>query len=334
MRDIKKYFAAVAVSALLFVFLASSAFAITIKFAGHYPEEHPSTKLLYKAAAEVEQKTDGRVKIKIYPADQLGDYTLLFQDIMRGSVDMGQVNLPSEYDIRLESHCIPYIVKDYADIPKVFSYDSNFSNVFKKILDEKNIEFFGFNVIGLIGLGSKVEPKDPFNPNVDKGILIRVPPMKVFQLSGKEMHFRTTTINWADIYSAMQTGVCDGWIGGTPDVNYLTFKDIQKYYVAYNSFVECNAFIMGKDIYKKLGADAQIVRDVFKQTAAASFALAEKQDNFYMEKMEEAGLTILRPTPEQSKAMADFMHQKIWPQLYSLYGEEIFNAVRKDLGEI
>ena len=315
-------------------FIASNVSAKTLTFAGHYPEDHPSTKLIRKAAAEVEKQTEGRVKIKVFPADQLGDYTLLFQDIMRGSIDIGQVNLPSEYDIRLEAHSIPYIVKGYADIPKVFSYDSNFSKIFKQILDDKNIEFFGFNVIGLIGAGSKKEPQDPFNPDGDKGILLRVPPMKVYQLTAQAIHYRTTTVNWADIYSAMQTGVVDAWIGGTPDVNYLTFKDVEDYYVAYNNFVECNAFIMGKDVYASLGADGPIVRDIFKATAEASFAAAETQDNFYLNKMAEAGIKIIRPSAEQAKVLSDSIHKNVWPELYKLYGQDIFDAIRKDLGEI
>ena len=316
---------------LMFAMPASA--TIKLKFAGHYPEEHPSTKLLHKAAQEVKEKTQGRVEIKIFPGDQLGDYTLLFQDIMMGSVDMGQVNLPSEYDVRLEAHSIPYIVKGYEDIPKIFSYDSHFSQAFKEILAKKDIEFFGFNVIGLIGVGSKVEPANPFDPKADKKILIRVPPMKVYQLSAKAMNYRTTTINWADIYSAMQTGVCDGWIGGTPDVNYLTFKDVEKYYVAYNNFVECNAFIMGKHVFKKLGSDGPIVRDVFKSTAAASFAMAKEQDNYYLKKMEEAGLKVIYPTPEQAQTLSDYIHKTVWPKLYDLYGKDIFDSIKKDLGE-
>ncbi len=328
-----KRFVNALIATLIIGFFVSSAWAQTLNFAGHYPEEHPSTKLLRKAAAEVEKQTEGRVKLKIFPADQLGDYTLLFQDIMRGSVDMGQVNLPSEYDIRLESYSIPYIVKDYADIPKVFAYDSNFSQINKKILAEKNIEFFGFNVIGLIGLGSKIEPKEPFNPSVKKEVLIRVPPLKVYQLTAKSMNYRTTTVNWADIYSAMQTGVVDGWIGGTPDVNYLTFKDVQKYYIAYNNFVECNAFLMGKDVYARLGDDGPIIRDIFKATAAASFQMAQDQDNFYMKKMEEAGLKVIRPSADQAKTLSDYIHKNIWPKLYELYGKEIFDGLLKDLGE-
>lgn len=318
---------------VLSAFVVSAASAKTIKFAGHYPEDHPSTKLIRQAAAEVEKQTEGRIKVKVFPADQLGDYTLLFQDIMLGSVDMGQVNLPSEYDIRLEAHSIPYIVKDYADIPKVFSYDSNFSQTFKRILSEKDIEFFGFNVIGLIGVGSKKEPVDPFNPTSKKGILLRVPPMKVYQLTAKSINYRTTTVNWADIYSAMQTGVVDGWIGGTPDVNYLTFKDVENYYITYNNFVECNAFIMGKGVYESLGADGPIVREIFKKTAEASFAAAEKQDTHYINKMKEAGLKIISPTPEQAKALSDSIHKEIWPKLYELYGKEIFDSILADLGE-
>jgi TRAP-type C4-dicarboxylate transport system substrate-binding protein len=331
----KRFVCLLAISFFIGLFSVMPASAtVKLNFAGHYPEEHPSTQLLRKAAQEVKEKTEGRVEIKIFPGDQLGDYTLLFQDIMMGSVDMGQVNLPSEYDVRLEAHSIPYIVKGYGDIPKIFSYDSNFSQTFKEILAQKDIEFFGFNVIGLIGVGSKVKPENPFDPKADKKILIRVPPMKVYQLSAKALNYRTTTINWADIYSAMQTGVCDGWIGGTPDVNYLTFKDVENYYVAYNNFVECNAFIMGKQAYKKLGKDAQIVKDIFKATAAASFEMAKVQDDLYLKKMEEAGLTVIYPTPEQAKTLSDYIHETVWPKLYDLYGKEIFDSIKKDLGEL
>ncbi len=319
---------------LVAIFLISPAQAATVlKFAGHYPEAHPSTKLLRKAAAEVETQTEGRVKLKIFPADQLGDYTLLFQDIMRGSVDMGQVNLPSEYDIRLEAFSIPYIVKDYNDIAKVFSYDSNFSQMMKTILQEKNIHFFGFNVIGLIGLGSKKEPNEPFNPEVNKGILIRVPPLKVYQLTAQALKYRTTTINWSDVFSAMQTGVVDGWIGGTPDVNYLTFKDVEDYYVLYNNFVECNAFIMSQKAHQELGADAETVGNIFKDVAAASFAMAQKYDTEYIDKMQKAGIKIIRPTPEEAQNLSRYIHKNIWPKLHKLYGKEIFDAIKKDLGE-
>jgi TRAP-type C4-dicarboxylate transport system substrate-binding protein len=157
--------------------------------------------------------------------------------------------------------------------------------------------------------------------------------MKVYQLTAKSINYRTTTVNWADIYSAMQTGVVDGWIGGTPDVNYLTFKDVQNYYVAYNNFVECNAFIMGKGIYESLGDDGPIVRDIFKATAEASFEAAQKQDDHYIGKMEEYGLKIIRPTPEQAQQLSDSIHNEVWPKLYDLYGKEIFDSILADLGE-
>ena len=315
---------------LLTAVMVSTGSARTLKFAGHYPVEHPSTQFLFEAAKEVEQKTDGRVKIKVFPADQLGDYTLIFQDIMRGSVDMGQVNLPSQFDVRLEAHALPYIVKDYSELSKVYGYDSNFTAIFKNILDDKNIEFMGFNTVGLVGIGSKTELNEPFSPTSDKGVLIRIYPMKAAQIYMKSLNYRTTTINWADVYSAMQTGVCDAWIGGTPDVNYLTFKDVQNYYIAYNSIVEVNAFIMNKDLYKSLGEDGPVVKDIMVKTAAKSYALAEKQDNFYMDKMAEAGLTVIRPTPEEAKALEDHVMENVWPELYDMYGKEIFDAIKKD----
>ena len=69
-------------SVLVFAMMATAAFAadqIVFRFAGQQPVEHQCTKMMQDFAKEIADKTNGHVKIEVYPASQLGDYTLVMK---------------------------------------------------------------------------------------------------------------------------------------------------------------------------------------------------------------------------------------------------------------
>ena len=63
---------------------------------------HYVTAEMQAMADEIAKKTDGDVQITVFPANQLGDYTLIYEDIIRGTVDMCMNSFPSQFDKRLE----------------------------------------------------------------------------------------------------------------------------------------------------------------------------------------------------------------------------------------
>jgi TRAP-type C4-dicarboxylate transport system substrate-binding protein len=96
-------------SAVLFVSLfalmsgsALAAPAVTLKFAGQSPADHPASILMNEIAKEVAQKTNGRIEIKVYPANQLGDYTLVYEELIKGTIDMSCTSVPSQFDLGTE----------------------------------------------------------------------------------------------------------------------------------------------------------------------------------------------------------------------------------------
>ena len=73
-----------------------------LRFANQVPVEHTATKLMHQVADEVKEKTNGRIEIVVYPANQLGDYTLVYEELIRGTIDMAAISIPSQFDPRLE----------------------------------------------------------------------------------------------------------------------------------------------------------------------------------------------------------------------------------------
>ncbi|MDD4160455.1 MAG: C4-dicarboxylate ABC transporter substrate-binding protein, partial [Synergistaceae bacterium] len=75
--------------AALLVGIAQPATAapVVLKFAGQSPPDHFATASMKEIAKEVAQKTNDRIQIKVYPASQLGDYSLVYEELIRGTVE-------------------------------------------------------------------------------------------------------------------------------------------------------------------------------------------------------------------------------------------------------
>ncbi len=67
---------------------------ITLRLASDAPKEHIATGLNKDACAMVEERTEGRVKVQYFPASQLGDYLTVYEEIVRGTIDLAQITIP------------------------------------------------------------------------------------------------------------------------------------------------------------------------------------------------------------------------------------------------
>ena len=84
-----------------------------LKLATHYNTEHAGYAAIEKAVAAIEEQTGGAVKISVYPSSQLGDYTVTYQDLGSGAVDLALIPCPSEYDPRIEMNFVPYMFSGF-----------------------------------------------------------------------------------------------------------------------------------------------------------------------------------------------------------------------------
>src|SRR5699024_3834466 len=94
--------------------------------------------------------------------------------------------------------------------------------------------FLGFVLEGFIGQGYVKEPNDMFTPGVNKEVKTRSPAMATFRIPQEEIGFNPITVPYAEVPTAIQTKVIDGWVGGTPNMNYAWVGEVINYmYVNY-----------------------------------------------------------------------------------------------------
>ena len=106
----------------------------SLRLATHYNTEHLGYAALERIKEKLETESEGRLEITLYPSSQLGDYTLTFEELMEGTIDLGLIPVPSEYDSRLEMNFIPYLINGYDGMGDAFGEGSYFFENYTKIL--------------------------------------------------------------------------------------------------------------------------------------------------------------------------------------------------------
>ena len=117
----------------------SEAATLRLKFAGTLPVEHQGTKLMEQIAKEIEA-ADVDIKVKVFPANQLGSGEELLEDSIRGNVDFVMGFIYSHKDPIFEINSMPYLVSSWDEMEKtVRNRDSAFNKIISERLGKLNL---------------------------------------------------------------------------------------------------------------------------------------------------------------------------------------------------
>lgn len=285
---------------------AATAAPIMLRFVGQSPPDHVATKTMNDMAKEINEKTQGRIEVRVYPASQLGNYSLVMEEMIRGTIDMSMMSIASEFDPRLELVYINGYVSGYNEAKKVFDPDAWLPQKLNALLEPLGVKLIGSYVEGMIGIASAKPLNEPLNPKVDKGVLTRVPNMDVYSLGARAMGFRPITIPYSDVYQSMQTGVCDAADGYPVAAAYTILGDVMKYWYHTNYSMEYLAIMVSQKTWDKISAaDQKIIQEIAKKYTLLSIDNAQKEDNRYMDLMEKKGIKVFKYSEEQLKPIKE-----------------------------
>ncbi len=306
---------------------------ITLRLASDAPEDHIATKLNNDLCAKVEERTDGRVKITYHPGSQLGSYESVYEELMMGSVDFAQITVPDATDTKLGMAYLPYYATSYEEAKVLYADDSYMSTKFAELNAANDVKFLGWVLEGFIGMGTVKEPADVMTPGTDKKMKLRSPAMATFRYVQEDLGYSPITITYNEVPTAIQTNVVDGWIGGTPNMNYAWVGDVINYMYVNYIHAEATCYVGSEKSLAKLSdEDRAIVEEAFKEQSDESFVAAEENEKVYIKKLkDDKGVEVIELTPEQLKANADYVRDKTWTRLEKELSKELIDGFREEV---
>ncbi|GHV46477.1 C4-dicarboxylate ABC transporter [Synergistales bacterium] len=285
-------------------------------------------------AQKVEERTNGRIHIDVFSGGLLGDWTETFEMLSRGSLEVNMAQANSNFDPKLNlAYYFPYLVKDIKEAQEVYGRDGWAYKIIQDLWAAHNVKALAVVPLGMAGVSLKSKPASYADPEVHNLLKVRVMPIKPCELTYEAIGYVATPIPYAEAYSAIQTGIADGQMGGPP-FQAWQFKDVNKVWIQYNDFFESWWIAMNMELWNKLTPeDQEIIQTAALEESAIQWTRAAEEDEKYRQMLKtEYDWEIVILTPEELTKVANHVRKTVWPQMEGLIGKELMDRVYKESG--
>lgn len=281
-------------------------------------------------AENVQKATDNKIKVKIYAANALGDYTVVQERVGLGAIDMAVQPPASGADKRFQIIYMPYMVKNWQEAREVFGPGTPLRETVAELYKEQGIKVMGAWPVYFGGIALNREVQGAGDPNAIKGIKLRVPPIKTFQLLANQVGYIASPLPFSEAFTAVQTGVVDGVMGSGAEGYYSSFRDVTKYYVPSNTHFEVWYLLLNQERYDDLDPAQQAALDkVALEFENRRWLTAQADQAANEQLLAEAGATIVDVSEAELEAAVRKVRTNVWPEIIDDIGKEWAEKVLK-----
>ncbi len=284
-----------ALCAMLCLAWAGPARAVVELKLGHFGSDtHPAQIAAKQFAENVEKRTNGAVKIALYPNNALGSPPEVLEQVIMGSVDMslsGQDQIAKH--IRLfDSVGIPFSVGSYEHMDRIL--DGPFKAWAAPQLDKIGLVYLSSWEWGFRQITNSKRPV--LTPDDVKGLKIRTPPAMSYQAAIEALGGNVQTISFSELVMAMRQGVVDGEENPISVIYDLKLYESQKYISLVNYLYSSMCHVVSKRVWDTLTPEQQqIIREESDASRLLMRKLVREAEQQQIEDMKARGIRIDSP---------------------------------------
>ncbi|MCB1886118.1 MAG: DctP family TRAP transporter solute-binding subunit [Rhodocyclaceae bacterium] len=217
----------------------------------------------------VETGTNGEITVQVFPNGQLGKDAEVLQQVRDGLVEStisSAGGLAAHYK-PVGVFDLPFAFPDIGVAHKVIDAGSAFGKKFSADLSAKT----GLKVLGLLDSGGFFAISNSKRPikTVDDldALRIRTMTLPTHEATIASLGGQPTPLPWAEVYTALQTGVADGQMNPIPIIAFAKFDEVQKYLSITNHVITPYIWTMNQDFYDSLTPEEKKVVDMAAEVA-------------------------------------------------------------------
>ena len=295
---------------------------------GHLrPSNSDIDKDLHLFTEQISTKTNNKILFDVYPGNRLGDYSIVQERVSFGEVELYVGPISTSIDRRLLLATTPYLVNSWAEAQKMYSQGSELLETIAKILVDQNIKLLGGWPVYFGGIALTEQPPHPGDPDVSKKMIIRVPPIRSFELTAKQLGYTPYPITWTYAKMGLKTGMVAGMIGGGAE-GYAGLKELVKYYIPVKDHFEYWFVYMNLDKWNGLlEQEKELFVTTVKEMETRRYAVAESLEKESILLLKEQGTKIIELSETELTAMRKKVQQNVWPVLEKEIGPEFGRIV-------
>jgi tripartite ATP-independent transporter DctP family solute receptor len=312
--------------------VAKGAAEFQLKYANNSPTAHPLNDRAVEAMERIKQETNGRVEIQIFPNNQLGSDTDMLSQLRSGAIEFFTLSglILSTLVPVASINGLGFIWEDYSKVWPAM--DGELGGYIRKQIEKAGL--FAMEKQYDNGYRQMTSSTRPIkSPDDLKGFKIRVPPSPLWTSMFKAFDAAPMTINFSEVYSALQTKVAEGQENPLSIIFFAKLFEVQKYLAETNHMWDGFWFLANGKMWNGLPAD---VRDVIAKNLNASAIQQRediaKQNATFKQDLTSKGMEFV--AVDQKPFRAKLEAAGFYKEWRGKYGEEAWAVLEKYAGKI
>ena len=268
--------------------------------------DHPQGQAVAKFGELVSQKSDGKIKVKLFAGGLLGNDVSMVSSLQGGTQEMtipdtstlvgiaglkefGLINLPFALNSSEEADALldgPWGQKLMAKLP------------------EKGLVGLGFWENGFRQISNN---RHPINKAEDiSGLKLRVIQNPLFIDTFKALGANALPMPFPEVYTALETGTVDGQENPLATLIASKFYEVQKHTVISNHIYSVWAFLISKKFWDKLSPDEQkILTEAANEATAFERKTIRAFDATALEEIKSKGIQVTTLSDEETAKLRE-----------------------------
>lgn len=276
---------------------------IILRLANNHAEGYPTSIACDEFAKLVKERTNGRIKIKVYHGAELGEEKSTIEQVQVGGIDFARVSISplAEIEDSFNALQLPYLYRDEEHMWKVLN-----GEIGENFLNSDKLK--GKSIIGLnwYSGGSRNfynTKKEIKTPHDLKGLKIRVQESMLMMGLIAAMGAEPTPMTFEEVYSGLQTGRIDGAENNLPSYVSTSHYKVAKY-ITFDQHTRVPEMIIAstKTMDSLSKEDQEIIKQAAKESTQKQLVLWKAYEKETKQKAKESGCVITYLDEEQSAA--------------------------------
>jgi tripartite ATP-independent transporter DctP family solute receptor len=280
----------------------------------------------------LEQRTDGRITVNVFPNSQLGDDVQMLEMLQTGTLDMTypSSSATTGYVEELAAFDLPFLLPSREAAVAVMR-----SDVAQGMLDAfegTGLKALTFSENGYRQLSNSARPvaspEDVAGLDV-RGLSVRTMENPVHLAIWEALGANPTPMAFGELFSAMEQGVVDGQENPWSTILSSNFNEVQDYGTETRHVYTPFIMMLSERTWDRMAPEYQeLVLEAARQSAVYQIQLSAEYDDWSRDQLIERGMEITRLNDEQLAAFQDAV-QPVYEEWAPRIGEDLIAEIQK-----
>ncbi|MBM7551614.1 TRAP transporter substrate-binding protein [Thalassobacillus pellis] len=334
-------------SSLMYVFISLFAFTVllagcsnnsasgdgggtkTIKVANYFAPDHPQNIALKEVFKPVvEEESNGKIKVEVYPNSQLGAEQEFYDGVRNGTIEMGIPGMIMQNTLpKMGVPEWPFLFEDFEHVKKVLTGPIG-EELMTNLEKEHGVHPLAWSANGfrMFSSNQPIKSMEDF-----KGLRLRMPKIDSYINVGKALGTNVTPMPISEVFSALEQGVIDGQDNPIATVRASKWYEVQTHELESRHMFSPNLYVINSNFWNGLSKKQQkIIESAAKKSANHEWELLAKSYEEDKKYLQEQGMKFITPTKEFKEKMKQAV-EPLYEEHYKKYpwAKDLVERIRK-----